>query len=952
MLNTVDFRNVSDTGEPEAPAIQPIADGEPAGQVAFRRPVENTRVRTDVLRQVMREHVVLQDVQAQLLSGGGTITFDGARTSYSGKAHLGADLTVLPFATPGGSGTAPYVQSTYATRRLIGADVVNDILLFTSRYRQWQRPSGGAAPDWAAEADQISIEIVHTGTLSVTVGGAASKQTNIYITINYGVTTCQQVIDAVAANTDANKLVIVTYDGGSTSAAPSPRFTTTEWSGDYSARFLRGGAPGLAHVITDDVLNNVTAGFFNLHVENPLKKGDTLAIWYDALVNLAATGGRLQSTPENLNIAIPATALFNSRREPEKIPNCIPLCKCIDDNTLVFIDGSRIIRGTPASLWWDSQHILSGSSSPIDYSTWTRVRYAPGAHVPPTNVQMAFDNVDDIFEAILNGSQAFVAATGNNGITATGAGTHDGVNGTGGTTSGTGVSGFGGGPDGSGVAGHGTGAGYGVWAQGGATGSGVVGSAGASGNGTGVGGQGAGSGAGIAGTGGATGPGVTGVGGGTAGKGVTGTGTGNQAGVYGTGGPTDGVGVIGDGRGNGSGGRFTGAGAGIGVYGEGGSSGVGVYGLGHSANGVEGHGTVGVYGHSAGDCGVKGVSAGGGDYGVIGESSTNSGVKGIGGGSTGAGVSGDGHNPGPYTSEAPGVRGHGGAGKCGVEGTGGTNESGSAGEGVFGQGANDNEGGDGAGVGVHGIGGDDVGGGGAQAGVLGEGGSPGGVGVIGYGNGAGTGVMGEATTGYGTYGHASSGYGVYGTTSSGPAGVYGQAAGAHYGVEGANPSGVGVGVYGHSASGTGVRAEGGVQDIVAGMWTPNLIIKSGNPAMTNGYTNTITNMNTCKGWATIKCGYDGTDVYVYLTSGFNVNSVDHAYNVKGVMIFWENDMSTTNYLVLTGLQCTNYRVLTTSDHLTDSTSVFLWSSGTLVDLWNLSPAQDLWISVAIFAAQT
>ena len=752
MLNTIDFRNVSDTGEPEPTAIQQVTDGEPAGQVALRRPTENNRSRTDVLRQVLREHVVLQDYQAQLLTGGGTITFDGAKATYSGKVHLGADLMVIPFATPGGAGTAPYVQSTYATRRLIGADVVNDILLFTSRYRQWQRPIGGAAPNWAAEADQISVEIVHTGTLSVTVGGAANKQTNIYITINYGVTTCQQVIDAVAADLAANKLVVVTYAGGSTSAAPAPRFTTTEWAGDYSARFLRGGAPGLVHQISDDTLNNVSAGFFNLNVENPLKKGDTLAIWYDALVNLAATGGRLQSTPENLNIAIPATALFNTRREPEKIPNCIPICKCVDDNTLVFVDGSRIIRGTPASLWWDSTHMIGGSL--VDYSGWTRIRYAPGAHVPPTNVQMSLDNVDDIFEAILSGAQAFVAATGNNGITATGQGTHAGVYGTGGATTGTGLEGHGGAPDGGGVSGWGVGTGTGVYGEGGAGG----------------------------------------------GPGVVALGKGAAQGVYATGGATNGTGI------EGHGGGTSAPTAGPGVRG---------YGNANGANGVEGYGAGtdgdGVYGLGSGvgdSVGVRGRAAVTGGDGIQGEGRiTGAGVKGLGGAYTdpdppGIGVIGiGGEGDGAASRGGAGVKGTGGTvGGNGVEGYGtvGAGSLAQGGSGVFGQGAFIDDGSDHSGVGI-----------------VGWGGGPQASGVAGYGGGDSTTVVaGIGVTGTGgSSSHHEGSCGVAGqggasTFSTGGTGVYGNGGVGPGGTRGAGVSGYGrPGIFGDSDTGVGVSGK-------------------------------------------------------------------------------------------------------------------------------------------------
>jgi hypothetical protein len=398
LYNDVDFRNGSDTGEPEAAAIQPYNDGEPAGQGIFRRPVENTRSRSDLLRQVLREHLVLRDLQQVLLVGGGTFTFGGAKPTYTGVFTTTADLEVRPFATPGAD-ASPYTVSTKASV-LVGSV---DVIKFESKYKQWQDP--GADPDIAAEADMISVEIVHTGVLSVAVQGAAGQQNNVYVTINYGTTTCQEVIDAVNVHTGANKLVVASLASG-TNTNPASKFSTAEWGSDWSVRFLRGGAPGLLHVITSAVL----ATFFAAHVDNPLRKGDTLAIWYDQLIELSPVapppGGRLQSTPENSNYSIPAGSLFNTRREPEKIPNCVPICKCVDDNTIIFVDGSRITRTTAATLWWDSAHLVGGSSSLISISGWARLHTTPCPHVPPTTVQDALDNADKLFDVALDEIEA------------------------------------------------------------------------------------------------------------------------------------------------------------------------------------------------------------------------------------------------------------------------------------------------------------------------------------------------------------------------------------------------------------------------------------------------------------------------------------------------------------------------------------------------------------------
>jgi hypothetical protein len=605
LYNDIDFRNSSDTGEPESAAIQPITDGEPAGQGAFRRPTENVRTRSDTLRQVVRQHVILQDFQESLLQGGGTITFNRTVAGGGdGKFTITADLEIRPFATPGAD-ASPYAASTKASL-LVGS---GDVIKFQSRAEQWHR-LGSPYPDIAAEADMVSVEIVDTGTLSVSVTGASEQQNNVYVTIHYGVTTCQQVIDAVNANTSANKLVVASLASGSGSN-PAPKFSTAEWS-DGSARFLEGGAPGLLHTISATALTT----FFATSAANCLAKGDTLAVWYADLVKLSGTGGRLQSTPENSSYQIPAGSLFNTRREPDKIPDCLPICKCVDNNTLVFIDGSRIIYGTPATLWWDSVHLINtGSSSvPIVTTGWTRLNVSPCAHVPPANVQEGLDNADDLFEYVLSGRQAFSGFTNCPGITAYGDSNKAGVFGVGGSAGGPGLEGHGhsGSTSGNGVEGSGTGtSGKGVYAQGSGTGPGVFGQGEPSGVGSayGVMGRGINGAAGIRGdmaTG--TGNGVEGAGGTTSGTGVVGNGGGaSSAGVYGIGGPPNGVGVTGTGGGGNSTG-VEGHGKGIG-YGVAGytdnavAGGVGLLGTGGTAGGT------GVYGAGSGDYpGVRGVT--------------------------------------------------------------------------------------------------------------------------------------------------------------------------------------------------------------------------------------------------------------------------------------------------------------------------------------------------------
>jgi hypothetical protein len=389
----VDFRNTVDTGEPEADAIVPYTDGEPANQAILRRPVENNRSRTDIMRSILRNLVVLSDMDrpGMLMNSTGAVTFAGAKATYAGTITLAANLEIFPYATPGDDSVGvPYLASQKATLTTGSPDGVT----LTSKYKQWEAPGGGD-PAIAQEANMISVEIKDTGSLTVDVEGATGEVNNIVVGIDFGTTTVQQVVDAINADTDANKLVVATVFG--TAGNACPKFSEAEWGTDYSARFLRGGAAGIAHIITNANL----ATFFGAHADNPLRKGDTLAIWYDKLVDLSgspADDGRFQSTYENTNQTIPATALFNSRREPEKIPNSIPICKCLTDDRIQFADGTIILRTVPAKIGIGSL----GELSPLaDIGAWDRIGTGP-YHNPATTIREALNNIDGHTNDLLN----------------------------------------------------------------------------------------------------------------------------------------------------------------------------------------------------------------------------------------------------------------------------------------------------------------------------------------------------------------------------------------------------------------------------------------------------------------------------------------------------------------------------------------------------------------------
>lgn len=411
MREAIDFRNSNgDTDYPEPASILPVSDGEPASQLILRRPTENVRSRSEILREYLQEHMLLQEMTPMLytaLPGATPVSFAGVYPANTGIFTIPIDLVVMHMSTPGTSVAFPFIQSTQA-RLAVGTFASNE-LVFTSVNKQYQ---GSTFP--VADPNGIAVEIVAGSSLTVTTNGATGNKNHIYITIVSGTTTCTDVINAVTASAPANTLVTVTLGAGSTGTNPAPLWGPPQWAGDYSLRFLKGGCPAVLHTISPANL-----ALFFTDVNNRIMEGDTIGIYYDKTVDKTSTGGRLQSTPENINYSLGPGSLFNSRREPWKLPNSIPICKCVTPSTLLFADGSFIEAGFPAALGSpDSLFMQNVVWGLVDATTWGWVKINTGSHAPPANVKETFDNIDAYINGLSGHVGVFVSVT--DGTTSTG----------------------------------------------------------------------------------------------------------------------------------------------------------------------------------------------------------------------------------------------------------------------------------------------------------------------------------------------------------------------------------------------------------------------------------------------------------------------------------------------------------------------------------------------------
>ena len=348
MKHIIDFRNTSDTGEIDSDAVVPYNNGEAANQTVLRRPIENTRTRTEILRKAVREDTIMRDVDRNdpCVWGGGTITFNGTVAGGGdGKFTITSSVFVVPMLTAGdGVGaTAPYIASTKAS--LTVGTLGDNQVIIESVKKQFEGSNLAKA-----DANRLSVEILNDTSETIALEGATGDVNNIKITIISGTTTAQGLIDLINNDATVNQYVSASLEATSTGTNAADLWGPTQWGSDYTQRFLTGGVSGVVHEVP---LGSISS-FFAAHAENPLQKGDTLAIYYNTIIDDSGTGGVLQSNVENSNTSIGAGSLFNTRREPEKCANAIPLCKCIDDDTLLFVSGAYIKKDIPATLYTDS----------------------------------------------------------------------------------------------------------------------------------------------------------------------------------------------------------------------------------------------------------------------------------------------------------------------------------------------------------------------------------------------------------------------------------------------------------------------------------------------------------------------------------------------------------------------------------------------------------------------
>lgn len=368
----LNFAQGSDSGEDDNASIQPVNGSEPAWDTSFNRPIQNLRRRTEILRDALIEQKYFSDYDRSLIPtclGKFTLALVmAAPNRYS--IIPDQDLIVYPALTPGyiSGGRDDLITSHHGAKLIVaGVPYVgtapNELRIVASRDSTGQRgfsngDSLATAGVLSVGANRITVELVPQaipggiGSISAVVSGVPAR----HIRITYGTAAPATTTNDLIAYINADATSQTTYG-----LRHLIRAGTTLGTGPFTSALaptqLQGGLDAEAFRVTVAQIVN----FFTT-VDNLLQDGDGLAIGFPAgPVEFGAgnKGGRRQSLYDCpvdqvggfVNNITPSVGdnLFNTAREPEKIPGAIPIGKMVGGE-FVFVDGTRIAVGAAIAL--------------------------------------------------------------------------------------------------------------------------------------------------------------------------------------------------------------------------------------------------------------------------------------------------------------------------------------------------------------------------------------------------------------------------------------------------------------------------------------------------------------------------------------------------------------------------------------------------------------------------
>ena len=433
------FKRGGDSGQNTDASIQPIAGGEALWEDPLNRSPGNLRHRTEALRTAVDDLRYYADYDRALILRADATTFTFTQEDPTGDPGAyrlrmtGGPLWVLPALTPGThSGGRPggarmFVQNGPEWTAYAGNLGASD-LSFTASSTYTGMRGYADADNLATEANGLSLG---ANRLTITLvadaaraGGVAAMSLAVTgnpavnITITYGTLTPTTINDVIAkVNADETSQVtyglshLVRASTSSSGTSAPPAITNAVFQGAYDAE---------AHQVTLAALD----GFFTaqdvatLAYHNRLQEGEGLALFFEAgPVERGLSvpkGGRRQSIydlpndkeGDNDPNTAPATGwnLFNTGREPEKIPGSVPIGK-MKDGRFIFIDGT-IVGTTPISLS-ESDVTMNRLAAQSGTTGASLIGYGGSVNwqIPAGTVENALDSVDSILFAATGSSK-------------------------------------------------------------------------------------------------------------------------------------------------------------------------------------------------------------------------------------------------------------------------------------------------------------------------------------------------------------------------------------------------------------------------------------------------------------------------------------------------------------------------------------------------------------------
>ncbi len=325
-----------DSGDRANPdAIKPYIDGEVVHALVFNRPVDNTYERTEVVRTALEALKYRMDVDPYWIITGGD------------DAGVGAEPPGIASWEPGTGIFTTTDEIVVQSIKSIGADNKTAI--------SWVFDSGLTPVDFKMDGlliaadggDLPEVRLEYTSDPSViTLTTIGDPVTTLHVLVSDDATV--NLFAMKAAFETAGMLAVLdklfTQDwttGNLNTTIGGVEGTDRPNAGTYN---FQDTSEREYHYISDAAF----VSFFNT-AANRLSDGDSLGIYYLTLADpddfldpgAGSSTGRRQSCVTNANVNVTDSMLFNSTREPEKLADCIPLCKRVGDN-LYWVDGTNV----------------------------------------------------------------------------------------------------------------------------------------------------------------------------------------------------------------------------------------------------------------------------------------------------------------------------------------------------------------------------------------------------------------------------------------------------------------------------------------------------------------------------------------------------------------------------------------------------------------------------------